>query len=111
MASNISKLMLANLMEAWCDNRLRCSSSRGVFKTPTTRFIDHTTLHLTAEDSSFIRSVSPRFVTLVLDGTPQSATVNANSFGDNGARSEREALWIEVSCRCNGKEIFWLELY
>ena len=100
MAANITKLMLANLMEAWCDNRLRCSSSRGVFKAPTARFIDHNTLQLTAEDRSFVCSVSPSFVTLVLDGTPRFATVNANSFGDNG-------VWIQVQ----DNDVFWLELY
>ena len=111
MAANITKLMMANLIEAWGDNRLRCSSSRGVFKQPTARFVDHNTLQLTAEDSSFTCSVSPMLVTLVIDGTPQVASVNANSFGDNGARSERGALWIQVSCRCHDKDVFWLELY
>ena len=104
MASNITKLMMANLIEAWGDNRLRCSSSRGVFKTPTVRFVDHNTLQLTAEDRSFICSVSPSTVTLVLDGNTQTASVNANSFGDNG-------VWIQVSCRGHEKDIFWLELY
>ena len=104
MATNITKLMMANLIEAWGDNRLRCSSSRGVFKQPTARFVDHNTLQLTAEDRSFICSVSPSTVTLVIDGNTQTASVNANSFGDNG-------VWIQVSCRCHEKDIFWLELY
>ena len=104
MATNITKLMMANLIEAWGDNRLRCSSSRGVFKQPTVRFVDHNTLQLTAEDSSFTCSVSPMLVKLVIDGTPQVASLNANSFGDNG-------VWIQVSCRCRDKDVFWLELY
>ena len=79
-------------------------ASRGVFKTPTVRFVDHNTLQLTAEDSSFTCSVSPMLVTLVIDGTPQVASLNANSFGDNG-------VWIQVSCRCRDKDVFWLELY
>ena len=103
--------MMANLMEAWQDNRLRCTSSRGVFKAPTARFLDNNTLQLTAADGSFTCCVSPRFVTLVLDGNPQFAAVNANSFGDNVSRSEREAVWIQVSCSCRNQQIFWLEIY
>jgi hypothetical protein len=104
MTSNISKLMMANLMEAWCDNKLRCSSSRGVFKPPDARFLDHSTLQITAADGSFNCSLSPSTVTLIVGGNPMTAVVNANSFGDNG-------VWIQVSCRCHGKDIFWLELY
>ena len=99
---------MANLMEAWCDNRLRCSSSRGVFKAPDARFVDHTTLQITAADGSFVCSLSPSTVMLVLAGNPLASVVNANSVGDNG-------VWVQVSselsCRCHGKENFWLELY
>ncbi len=89
---------MANLMEAFCDNRLRVTSSRSVFKKP------DNTLRITAADGSFNCSLSPSTVTLVLGGNPMTAVVNANSFGDNG-------VWIQVSCRCHGKENFWLELY
>ena len=101
---NISKLMMANLMEAWRDNRLRCASSRGVFKAPDARFLDNNTMKITAADGSFVCCLSPMFVTLVLDGKPQFAAVNANSFGDNG-------VWIQVSCSCRNQQIFWLEIY
>ncbi len=104
MTSNISRLMMANLMEAFCDNRLRVTSSRSVFKKPDARFLDHNTLQITAADGSFNCSLSPSAVTLVLGPAPVAAVVNANSFGDNG-------VWIQVSCRCHGKENFWLELY
>ena len=90
---------MANLMEAWCDNRLRCSSSNSVFKSPDARFVDHNTLQLTAEDHSFVCSVSPSTVMLVLDGNPVAAIVNANSFGDVG-------VWIQISC-----PNFWMEVY
>ena len=106
MTSNISRLMMANLMEAWCDNRLRCSSSSGVFKAPDARFVDHSTLQITAADGSFNCSLSPSTVMLVLGGKPVAAIVNANSFGDGG-------VWIQISCpsRTRQKESFWLELY
>ena len=94
-------------MEAWGDNRLRCSSSRGVFKKPRfaagfagdASFVDHNTMQLTAVDGSFVCSVSPSAVMLVLDGKSVAAIVTANSFGDNG-------VWIQISC-----PNFWLELY
>ena len=112
MSSNISRLMMVNLMEALCANRLRCTSSRCVFKPPrsaagfagTASFINHTTLQLTAADGSFVCSLSPSTVVLVLDGKPAAAVVTANSFGDNG-------VWIQVSCRCQKNESFWLEAY
>jgi hypothetical protein len=96
--------MMANLMEAWCDNRLRVTSSRSVFKNPDARFVDHNTLQITTADGSFNCSLSPSTVTLMVGGNIMTAVVNANSFGDNG-------VWIQVSCRCHGKDIFWLELY
>ncbi len=95
---------MANLMEAWCDNRLRVTSSRSVFKNPDARFVDHNTLQITTADGSFNCSLSPSTVTLMVGGNIMTAVVNANSFGDNG-------VWIQVSCRCHGKDIFWLELY
>ena len=101
---NISKLMMANLMEAWRDNRLRCASSRGVFKAPDARFLYNNALQITAADGSFVCSLSPSTVTLLVDGKPQFAAVNANSFGDNG-------VWIQVSCSCRNQQIFWLEIY
>lgn len=91
-------------MEAWCDNRLRGSSSRGVFKQPDASFVDHNTMQITAADRSFVCSLSPSTVMLVLDGKPVTAVVTANSFGDNG-------VWIQVSCRGHNNENFWLELY
>ena len=90
-------MMMSNMIEAWGDNRLRCSSSRGVFKTPDASFVDHNTMQLT--DGSFVCSVSPSAVMLVLDSKPVAAIVTANSFGDNG-------VWIQISC-----PNFWLELY
>ncbi len=81
---------MVNLMEALCANRLCCTSSRCVFKLPTSSFINHTTLQLTAADGSFVCSLSPSTVMLVLDGKPVAAVVTANSFGDNG-------VWIQVS--------------
>ena len=95
---------MVNLMEALCANRLRCTSSRCVFKPPTASFINHTTLQLKAPDGSFDCSLSPSTVMLVLDGKPVAAVVTANSFGDNG-------VWIQVSCRCQKNESFWLEAY
>ena len=102
---------MANLMEAWCDNRLRITSSRSVFKKPEASFVDHNTLQITAADFSFVCSLSPSTVMLVLAPAfagPLASVVNANSFGDNG-------VWVQVSselsCRCHGKENFWLELY
>ena len=99
MTSNISKLMMSNLMDAWCDSRLRCSSSRSVFKAPDSRFIDHSTLQITAADGSFTCSLSPSTVTLIVKGKPVAAVVNANSFGDNG-------VWVQVT-----SSTFWMELY
>ena len=96
--------MMANLMEAFCDNRLRVTSSRSVFKKPDARFVDHNTLQITAADGSFNCSLSPSTVTLMVGGNIMTAVVNANSFGDNG-------VWVQVSCRCHGKDNFWLELY
>jgi hypothetical protein len=115
MSASISKLMMSNLMEAWAENRLRCSSSRGVFKTPDASFVDHNTMQITAADGSFVCSLSPSTVALVLDGKTMAAVVTANSFGDAG-------VWIQVSClpaataavaagRCSPQDIFWLELY
>ena len=97
---------MVDLMEAFCANRLRITSSRSVFKKPEASFVNHTTLQITAADGSFVCSLSPSTVMLVLDDIPRSAVVTANSFGDNGSRSEREALWIQVSCHS-----FWMELY
>ena len=89
---NISKLMMANLMEAWQDNRLRCASSRGVFKAPDARFLYNNTLQITAADGSFVCSLSPSAVTLLVDGNPQTPVVTASSFGDNGvAKRARSA--------------------
>ena len=99
MTSNISKLMMSNLMDAWCEGRLRCSSSRSVFKAPDSRFIDHSTLQITAADGSFTWSLSPSTVTLIVKGKPVAAVVNANSFGDNG-------VWVQVT-----SSTFWMELY
>ena len=96
--------MMVDLMEALCANRLRITSSRCVFKLPTASFINHTTLQITAADGSFVCSLSPSTVMLVLDDKPMAAVVTANSFGDNG-------VWIQLSCRCQNNENFWLELY
>jgi hypothetical protein len=91
--------MMVDLMEAFCANRLRITSSRSVFKKPEASFVNHTTLQITAADCSFVCSLSPSTVMLVLDDIPRSAVVTANSFGDNG-------VWIQVSCHS-----FWMELY
>ena len=90
---------MVELMEAFCANRLRITSSRSVFKQPEASFVNHTTLQITAADGSFVCSLSPSTVMLVLDDIPRSAVVTANSFGDNG-------VWIQVSCHS-----FWMELY
>ena len=101
---NITKLMMANLMEAWQDNRLRCASSRGIFKPPDARFLYNNALQITAADGSFVCSLSPSAVTLIVGGNTQTPVVTANSFGDNG-------VWIQVSCSCRNQQIFWLEVY
>ena len=102
--SSISKDMMTNLIEAWLDGRLRCSSSRSVFKSPDARFIDNDMMQITAADGSFYCSVSPRSVLLQINGETRPAVVTSNSFGDVG-------VWVQISAREPESGVFWLELY
>ncbi len=78
--------------------RLRCSSSDGVLKQPTARFLNGNKLQVTAAD--FVCVLAAGAVTLTTNGRPTEAVVAANSFGVDG-------VWIQIA---SGSD-FWIELY